>query len=61
FARECYGVVPGAKKRAQLVEAIRNAFFGMHPQPRIKIGRPPADHLESTSVFFDDGKDDEEQ
>ena len=65
FARDRYGIVPGAKKRAQLVEAIINAYFGELPRPRKKTGRPPVmipvEYLESPSIFFDDGKDDGEQ
>lgn len=64
FARETYGIVPGAKKRAQLVEAIIDAFFGKQPKPPKKSGRPPVvlvEGLEAPSVFFDNGKEDEEQ
>lgn len=64
FARERYGIVPGAKKRAQLVEAIIDAFFGKQPRPPKKMGRPPVvpvEGLAASVVFFDDGKDDEEQ
>ncbi len=61
LAREEFGIVPGAKKKAQLMDAIISAFFGMHQSSRKREGRPIVSQLESTSVFFDDGKDDEEQ
>ena len=62
FAREQFDVVPGAKKKAQLVDAVIDAYFGKQPRPRKKTGRPTVDQLQSSlNVFFDDGKDDEEQ
>ena len=61
FARDRYGIVPGAKKRAQLVEAIINAYFGENPRPPKKTGRPVnVSGLERYSVFFD-GEENEEQ
>ena len=51
FARSNFGVVPGAKKRAELIDAVIDSFLGHEPTARIKSGRPPLSSLHSSTVF----------
>ncbi|MCM1043699.1 MAG: transcription termination factor Rho [Corallococcus sp.] len=41
FAREEFEIVPGAKKRGELIEIIRGVYLGNEPPQRKKSGRPP--------------------